>query len=354
MALAQAQAYQKQLQQNALANAVKNNNSSSNSILSKIIADRNKQTQTFEQKNNITTTTPNYAKAQTTTISNQPVAKVSTPTVSASTATQNSVSDAYAKMQQQYQSYLNQLLQSAQKAYNNNKYAINNGYNNQRNSINSIYGAGKSALDSSYAAQQESLRKAQEEAKRQAYVNRMQTERNLNQALTAQGITGGASESTLAKVHNNYLNSRGDIEQDYGDNLTELAGTYNASLADLQSQYNSLMSALEQQKMQYDMQNENALANNQMASIGDYANYATQLDYNKLTQAMDGALALAKMPEATNTAPLVSLVQGLFGNINSGATNTTPYDTSFEMDERVIELRRQGLTDEEIRQRLGY
>lgn len=353
MALAQAQAYSQQLkkerQQQALANAYNQASSggSNNSILGKIIADRNKQTQKVEQ--NI-----GY-KPQSTTIASQPTPKASTPsTPTASPTTQQSVSDAYAKMQQQYQNYLNQLLQQAQNAYNNNRNAINSGYNNQRNSISSTYNTGKSALDASYASQKESLRKAQEEAKRQAYVNRMQTERNLNQALTAQGLSGGANESTLARVHNSYLNSRGDIEQDYGDNLTELAGTYNASLADLQSQYNSLMNALEQQKMQYDMQNENALANNQMASIGDYANYATQLDYNRLNQAMDGALALAKMPKATNTAPLYSIIQGLFGNVNSKATNTTPYDTSYETDERVIELRRQGLTDEEIRQRLGY
>lgn len=198
-----------------------------------------------------------------------------------------------------YQQLLNQQKQNAQNAYNSNKNAIQAMYNNSKNSINSTYNSGRGALDASYQAQQEALRRERENANRQAYVNRMNTERDLAQNLSAQGLSGGANESTLAKVYNNYGNSRNAIEEDYTDNITELSGTYNGALADLQSQYNSLMNALEQQTAQYNMQNENQFANLQTDALGDYVNRVYQDNYN--SQQMANQMALDKYQTALNS-----------------------------------------------------
>ena len=45
---------------------------------------------------------------------------------------------------------------------------------------------------------------AADQALREAYLNKMESLKGLNQALTAQGLSGGASETALAGLYNNY------------------------------------------------------------------------------------------------------------------------------------------------------
>ncbi len=57
---------------------------------------------------------------------------------------------------------------------------------------------------------------------RQAYIKNMQQALNLDQNLKANGVTGGASESTKAASDNEYLNLRDDILEDVSDTKNEL------------------------------------------------------------------------------------------------------------------------------------
>ena len=53
---------------------------------------------------------------------------------------------------------------------------------------------------------------AADQALREAYLNKMESLKGLNQALTAQGFSGGASETALAGLYNNYGSARSQIE----------------------------------------------------------------------------------------------------------------------------------------------
>ena len=74
------------------------------------------------------------------------------------------------------------------------------------------------------------------DALREAYVNRMMQQRNLNQQLTAQGLTGGASETTTASMLNNYNNSRNALERENQRQLGDLLNTYQNNMAQLEAQ----------------------------------------------------------------------------------------------------------------------
>ena len=81
------------------------------------------------------------------------------------------------------------------------------------------------------------------------------------QALAAQGLTGGMSESALAGMYNSYGNNRNTIDRGRNESLAALLDTLNSNRSSALQSYNSQLSAAEQQKMAYQMQLEQALAN---------------------------------------------------------------------------------------------
>lgn len=99
------------------------------------------------------------------------------------------------------------------------------------------------AYDRAVAAQKQNLGYAQQQlndstdrALREAYINRMQSQRNLQQQLTAQGLNGGASETTTASMLNNYGSARNALETERQRQLTALQQTYQNNLAQLDAQ----------------------------------------------------------------------------------------------------------------------
>ena len=74
------------------------------------------------------------------------------------------------------------------------------------------------------------------EALKQAYITKMQPLRNLPQQMSAQGLNGGASETTLASMNNNYGNARNQLETERLKQLANLQNTYQNNLAQLEAQ----------------------------------------------------------------------------------------------------------------------
>lgn len=123
------------------------------------------------------------------------------------------------------------------------------------------------------------LNGATDKALQQAYINRMLQQRNLQQQLTAQGISGGASETTQASMLNNYQNSRNDLETER-----------QRQLANLMQVYQNNMAALEQQR-----------ASGENASLGQYQTALSNLAANNgvnLVSLMQGNTATSYMPTA--------------------------------------------------------
>lgn len=73
-------------------------------------------------------------------------------------------------------------------------------------------------------------------ALQEAYVNRMLQNKNLQQSLSAQGLNGGASETTTAGMYNNYNNARNNLETERQIQLANLLNTYQNNMAQLEQQ----------------------------------------------------------------------------------------------------------------------
>lgn len=72
---------------------------------------------------------------------------------------------------------------------------------------------------------------AADKALREAYINKMQTQRTLGQQMAAQGLNGGYSETTAAGVQNNYGNARNELETERSGQLNDLNITLQNNIA---------------------------------------------------------------------------------------------------------------------------
>ena len=73
-------------------------------------------------------------------------------------------------------------------------------------------------------------------ALQKAYINRMLQDKNLQQSLSAQGLNGGASETTIAGMYNYYNNARNDLEIERQRQTANLLNTYQNNIAQLEQQ----------------------------------------------------------------------------------------------------------------------
>lgn len=127
---------------------------------------------------------------------------------------------------------------------------INNAYDDLQSYLDSIYAAQEAQRQREYQNTLGQLRSARDQganalnqnadnALRQAYVNYMMGRRNVNQALSNAGLTGGATESTIADLYNNYGDNRAAIERERMNGLSNLDLTYNQGVADAGMAYGS-------------------------------------------------------------------------------------------------------------------
>ena len=168
-----------------------------------------------------------------------------------------------------YQNLSNQANAAAEDAYNNNMARINEMYNNVAGNIGSNYDSMVGRLK---AARNQSLKDVNSDAERslrQAYINSELTKKGLDQRLSAMGYNGGATESTMADLANQYSRSRGGINTTRNSNIADLNQTYADNLASALQAYNNAMNNLEMQKMQMENAAEQARLNNlQSGNIG--------------------------------------------------------------------------------------
>ena len=89
--------------------------------------------------------------------------------------------------------------------------------------------ANKNALDA-YNSGKAELNANIENQLRELYIARMMADRALPVQMSAQGINGGAAESTLAGNRNQYQSNRNALYQDANAKLADLLNTYNTSV----------------------------------------------------------------------------------------------------------------------------
>jgi len=160
----------------------------------------------------------------------------------------------------------------AQAAYDRNMARIASAFDSAAGNLKGNY---DSAVDRLNAARDESMGDVKSDAEnslREAYINKMMTDKNLNQRLSAMGYNGGATESTMSSLANQYGKSRTGINETLNKNIADLDMTYGDNLAKAIEAYNSAMANLQLQKMQMEVQAENALSNSEASSVNSVMN----------------------------------------------------------------------------------
>lgn len=225
----------------------------------------------YNAVNNQTTVNPLNNRYVANTPANQGV-KVGTASSSSSGGSSGSKSSSGGtNASASYSSYLNDLynqkMAAAQDAYNNGIGRLNDAYNSAANNYGNIYNRGVSTLSGAYNNSQNKINNQAQDSMQQAYVNKMLSMKNLSQALAAQGLSGGASESATAGLINNYGNARNGIQKTWNDNLSDLEQVYNSNLNDLYSAYQQSMASLDAQRASA----LNALESNLANAVADYS-----------------------------------------------------------------------------------
>ena len=260
-----------------------------------------------------------------------------------SAAAYNALLAAY--RQNDYSDYLAQMRAAAQSAYDRSMSALNSAYDEQMNSLNKNLSSTNDQLLNNYNYSRKNISNDAESSLRQAYINNMMNRRNLGQMMTAQGLSGGATESTLAGMLNNYGNARNNINTTANRSYADLENNYNSNLSQAQQAYNSAVANANLQKAQQQIQLENALSNNQISALSDYQSLMQRENQNYLdllkTAIANGAnfaytptvannpmqavnVTQAANPTAvTNYAALQALMNAQTGTPGSGAVLST-------------------------------
>lgn len=204
----------------------------------------------------------------------------------------------------------------AEAAYDRARNALNNAYSEASSAYGNIYNRGAEQLGRSYNNSRGKINTEAEDAFRQAYVNRMMSEKNLGQRLAAMGMSGGASESSMAGLINNYGNARSGIQRTLDTNLGDLEMKYQGNLADLYNAYQSNMAAIANQRASQLANLETQLANLNANMGGDY--YSAMLsNLGNLQKMASNAVA----NQAAYTAPNAQTVTNTFTPANIQQAN---------------------------------
>lgn len=160
----------------------------------------------------------------------------------------------------------------ANAAYERNMERIASAYDSASGNLRSNYDSTVDRLNAAKKKSASEVNKDAEKSLQQAYINSMLTKKNLDQRLSAMGYNGGATESTMASLANEYSNSRNGINETLNQNLSNLNATYGDNLASALQSYNNALSNLDLQRMQYEIAAENARQNAEAASISGSMN----------------------------------------------------------------------------------
>lgn len=169
-----------------------------------------------------------------------------------------------------YSDYYNQMRAAAQAAYDRGMSALNSAYGEQMDSLRNNLNSTRGQLLNNYNYSKGNIMSDAEQSLKEAYINRMLSEKNLAQRMSAQGLSGGATESTMAGMYNNYGNARNNINTQQNRSLSDLENNYNDNLAQAMQAYNSAVAQANLQKAQQAIALENALASNQISALSDY------------------------------------------------------------------------------------
>ena len=291
-------------------------------------------------------------------------AAVSAPAASAPVVQTNPYAEWLAQQRAAVEAAAAAKRQAAQDAYNRGMNALNNAYSSGKNLLTENYNSSLGTMQEAYDNGVAGVNRQADKTQNEAYINYMLSKRDLPQMMTAQGINGGAAESTLASLANQYGNSRNEIDVGRNSNLGDLLQNLNANKASALQAYNSSLADLESRRMAYQMELENALAqqivsaaNTRYDALADIGNTYLSHAQEWAASVQDAAAAAAAATYTANNTPAsVSAQQGAYGG---GSTNYSLinrlFGTGSTTDDVISQLSGMGYSSSQIQQMLmGY
>ena len=190
--------------------------------------------------------------------------------------------------------------------------------------LDSNFDSTKAQLLDSYNGSVKDLNDSVSKALQEAYISKMMSEKNLPNQLSIQGLNGGATESAIASLMNNYGNARNNIASAQQSSLSQLQQVYNNNLANALQRYNDARSNAADNNYAYRMQLENDLANNTINSYADLYSALANMDSN-YTNAMSNYV----QNQANNNADLqYALQKQILNNQLSGSSGSSSSSSS--------------------------
>ena len=99
-------------------------------------------------------------------------------------------------------------------------------YNSQDTAYQGMADSANASLKSAYDYNLQKQAAERDAALREAYVQGQLSQRNIAEQLSRQGITGGAAESTLARLISDYQGARNSARSDYSSGVQEMGQNY--------------------------------------------------------------------------------------------------------------------------------
>lgn len=169
----------------------------------------------------------------------------------------------------EYNNQYNSLMDNLLGAYNANNANLDDYYNAVLNALGLNYADTENILTGQLANSQQALEDERRRAMQEAYISRMMAEKQLADQLDAYGLIGGASESVMANLRNNYMNNRAGVEERTQNSLKDLLQTFLGNMSNARQNYNQSLMSAAQNRLNARQQ----LANNYASSQADAANY---------------------------------------------------------------------------------
>lgn len=151
----------------------------------------------------------------------------------------NSLYDLINQQLAEYDNGYNTLMQNLLNAYNTNYGSLNDSYLAALNALGLNYNDTASLLADRLANSQSALEEQRRRAMQEAYIARMMDQKNLEDYLGASGFSGGATESILSSLMNNYRANRNKIEENTQNSLRDLLQSYLDNISTARQNYNS-------------------------------------------------------------------------------------------------------------------
>lgn len=265
----------------------------------------------------------------------------------------SSVSGGYdSSVMDAYLDYMNQLQeqqrQAADATYNSNVAAMNNAYEQRSRLLKNNLDSTLKNLQTDYDASKASINNDAEKSSREAYINNMLSKKNLAQNMAAQGLSGGASETTMAGMENNYGNARNEIATTANENLGNLLDLYNKNRNSAQQAYNDQLAADALQKAQYMTQFENDRQNMIAQAYDSQLSKLMSLDPS-FVAAMSGYTS----SQAGYSPTQQETPKNTRKNVNTTQSNGSAGTTRNWYLNKARELQRKGYSDADIAQVLA-